>query len=166
MLLISWDAKKLYSWNAYTEWALGHNDEGQVQAQEGKKSLPSRHQDCCDCGYSPKMLINIREKTKTSPDVHVCSLPYLNGMTSSIGHIPMLLKPPSTAIHCPVMYEAAGDARNATSPTVHSCQHIQRLHMPCLLVLYRHEVKAQEIWQTSKPSHWESIEDGMFFQNA
>ena len=82
--------------------------------------------------FPQRCSFNRREKAKSSPDFHICSLPYLSGMTSSIGHIPMLLKPPSTAIHCPVMYEAAGDARNATSPAAHSCQHIQMLQMLCL----------------------------------
>ena len=72
----------------------------------------------------------------------------LNGMTSSIGHMPMLLNPPSTAIHCPVMYEAAGDARNATSPAIFS--HAQQSY----LVKYKRVCVATAIRRIAMPESW------------
>ncbi len=38
----------------------------------------------------------------------------------SQGNSPMTLYPPSTAIHCPVMYDAAGEARKANTPATSS----------------------------------------------
>ena len=46
---------------------------------------------------------------------------HTHSRSHSVGHQPFTLKPPSTAMHWPVMKDAAGEHRKATSPAAKAC---------------------------------------------